>query len=237
MLSLLRGSLSILGFLALWEIAARSGLVPTDYFPAPLLVGETLVAEIGRGEIVSAFVATFLRALIGATAASLLAIAMALLAARYAIVRRAFDPIAEFLRPLPPAALVPLAIFFLGLGWKLYGFILVFACFWPVYLNAAQALAATPQPRIAIRTWTEPAHVAIAVSDNGPGVPHQARSRLFDPFFTTKDVGQGSGLGLFISQAVVTRRGGRIDFDASHGGGACFVIRLPRVDVARVRAS
>jgi len=106
-----------------------------------------------------------------------------------------------------------------------------------VMANAIQALAATPQPRIAIRTWTEPAHVAIAVSDNGPGVPHQARSRLFDPFFTTKDVGQGSGLGLFISQAVVTRRGGRIDFDASHGGGACFVIRLPRVDVARVRAS
>lgn len=106
-----------------------------------------------------------------------------------------------------------------------------------VVSNAIQALAATPQPRIAIRTWAEPSHVAIAVSDNGPGVPQHARSRLFDPFFTTKDVGQGSGLGLFISQAVVTRRGGRIDFDASHGGGACFVIRLPRVDVARVRAA
>lgn len=103
--------------------------------------------------------------------------------------------------------------------------------------NAIHALADTPRPRITIRTWAEPAHVAIAVADNGPGVPPEARSRLFDPFFTTKDVGQGSGLGLFISQAVVTRRGGRIDFDAGHAGGACFVIRLPRVDVARVRAA
>ncbi len=106
-----------------------------------------------------------------------------------------------------------------------------------VMSNAIHALAGTPQPRIVIRTWAEPAHVAISVADNGPGVPLPARSRLFDPFFTTKDVGQGSGLGLFISQAVVTRRGGRIDFDACHADGACFVIRLPRVDVARVRAS
>lgn len=106
-----------------------------------------------------------------------------------------------------------------------------------VMSNAIHALANTPQPRITIRTWAEPAHVAIAVADNGPGVPPEARSRLFDPFFTTKDIGQGSGLGLFISQAVVTRRGGRIDFDSSHAGGACFVIRLPRVDVARVRAA
>lgn len=167
MTTLLRGSLSILGFLALWEIVARAGVAPTDYFPSPILVGETLVAEIGRGEIVSAFLATFLRALIGAATASLLAIAMAVLAARYEIVRRAFDPIAEFLRPLPPAALVPLAIFFLGLGWKLYGFILVFACFWPVYLNAAQALAATPRVQVeTARTfgygeWAILAHVRL----------------------------------------------------------------------------
>lgn len=64
------------------------------------------------------------------------------------LISRAFDPIAEFLRPLPPAAIVPMAIFFLGLGWKLYAFILIFACFWPVYLNAAQALKATSNVQI-----------------------------------------------------------------------------------------
>lgn len=106
-----------------------------------------------------------------------------------------------------------------------------------VMSNAIHALAGTSQPRITIRAWSEPSHVAISVTDNGPGVPPEARSRLFDPFFTTKDVGQGSGLGLFISQAVVTRRGGRLDFEAAPSGGACFVIRLPRVDAARVQAA
>lgn len=100
--------------------------------------------------------------------------------------------------------------------------------------NAVQALARTEQPRIVVSTWREADTVAISVSDNGPGVPPAARARLFEPFFTTKEVGQGSGLGLFISQALVARRGGRIDYDASQGCGACFVIRLPVVEPERV---
>ena len=46
------------------------------------------------------------------------------------------------------ATLLITCLVFLGLGWKLYAFILVFACFWPVYLNAAQAIAATPSVQI-----------------------------------------------------------------------------------------
>lgn len=103
-----------------------------------------------------------------------------------------------------------------------------------VVSNAIQALAGTPAPHIVVSTWREGPMVAISVADNGPGVPAHARGRLFDPFFTTKDVGQGSGLGLFISQAMVTRRGGHIDLDAAHGPGARFVIRLPAVEVERL---
>ena len=100
--------------------------------------------------------------------------------------------------------------------------------------NAVQALARTEQPRIVVSTWREADTVAIAVADNGPGVPPAARARLFEPFFTTKEVGQGSGLGLFISQALVARRGGRVDYDSGHGGGARFVIRLPVVEPERL---
>lgn len=148
MTGLLRGTLSIAGFLLAWECVVRSGIVPSEYFPSPLVVAQTLAAEIARGEIVAAFFTTFARALLGAAAAIVIALGAALVTARYPLARRAFDPIAEFLRPLPPAAITPLAIFFLGLGWKLYAFILIFACFWPVYLNAGQALKATPGVQI-----------------------------------------------------------------------------------------
>ena len=143
-----RSALSIAGFFGLWEIVARSGLVPAEYFPSPLLILQTIADETRRGELPRAFVATFARALIGTLAGATAALIVALVTARYRIAQRAFEPVAEFLRPLPPAAITPLAIFFLGLGWKLYAFILVFACFWPVYLNAAHALGATPNVQL-----------------------------------------------------------------------------------------
>lgn len=103
-------------------------------------------------------------------------------------------------------------------------------------VNAIAALDKTPSPRIVVRTWMEGTIAAISVSDNGPGVPLDIRNRLFDPFFSTKEVGQGSGLGLSISQAIVTKRGGFIAYDAAHGKGACFVVKLPAVDLERAKS-
>lgn len=103
-------------------------------------------------------------------------------------------------------------------------------------VNAIDALDKTVSPRIVVRTWAEDTYAAIAISDNGPGVPQDIRKRLFDPFFSTKDVGQGSGLGLSISQAIVTKRGGFIVYDAAGDEGACFVVKLPAVDLERAKS-
>ena len=102
--------------------------------------------------------------------------------------------------------------------------------------NAIDALDKTSSPRIVVRTWMEDTYAAISIADNGPGVPLAIRNRLFDPFFSTKEVGQGSGLGLSISQAIVTKRGGFIAYDAEHGEGACFVVRIPAVDLERAQS-
>lgn len=101
--------------------------------------------------------------------------------------------------------------------------------------NAIDALDKTQAPRILVRTWAEEGHAAISVADNGPGVAADIRNRLFDPFFTTKDVGQGSGFGLSISQAIVSKRGGFIMYDSGCDEGACFVVKLPTVDLERAR--
>ena len=100
-------------------------------------------------------------------------------------------------------------------------------------INAIDALDKTPSPRIVVRTWAEDSYVCISIADNGPGVPPDIRNRLFDPFFSTKEVGQGSGLGLSISQAMVAKRGGFITYDAEYHEGARFVIKLPAVDLER----
>lgn len=103
--------------------------------------------------------------------------------------------------------------------------------------NAIHALNNVPQPAITISSRVEGEYAEITVADNGPGVAPEYRHRIFDPFFTTKDVGEGSGLGLPISHAILAKRGGFIMYDSEYQDGARFIIRLPAVDLRRVELS
>jgi two-component system NtrC family sensor kinase len=96
-------------------------------------------------------------------------------------------------------------------------------------INAEQAMvSAHGRGAMVIRTWHDEAHDAIAleVSDDGPGVPEDAKSKIFDPFFTTKEVGKGTGLGLTVAYAIVQEHGGRIRVETPQRGAA-FVVELP----------
>jgi PAS domain S-box-containing protein len=74
----------------------------------------------------------------------------------------------------------------------------------------------------------ELAFVRIAISDNGPGMSEQVRSKLFDPFFTTKPIGSGTGLGLSISyQITVEKHRGNLRCVSGPGAGAEFIIEIP----------
>lgn len=93
-------------------------------------------------------------------------------------------------------------------------------------LNDAEIL----QPKVRVsakRLMTEDGPLQVVVEDNGPGVPDADRLRVFDPFFTTKPVGQGTGLGLWISYGIVRDHGGNLDVGRSELGGAAFVMTLP----------
>ncbi|WP_012429950.1 sensor histidine kinase [Ralstonia condita] len=99
--------------------------------------------------------------------------------------------------------------------------------------NAIDASAETPQPRSAtVHVSVEPVEkwVRITVRDFGPGIPADVLPRLFEPFFTTKVDGQGLGLGLAISLAIIEDFGGRLEGRNAddEGGGAAFIIELER---------
>jgi len=101
-------------------------------------------------------------------------------------------------------------------------------------INAIQCLDGVDSPLVTLRSWLEDNHyVYICVEDNGPGIPTEIRRNIFDPFFTTKEVGAGSGLGLSISQALLSKRGAFIKYDAEHVDGARFIIGLPFIDSRR----
>ena len=67
--------------------------------------------------------------------------------------------------------------------------------------------------------------VCVVVSDNGPGIPPEKLASIFDPYFTTK--AEGSGLGLWIAQQIVTAHGGGITAQNAPAGGAVLTMRLP----------
>jgi PAS domain S-box-containing protein len=72
-------------------------------------------------------------------------------------------------------------------------------------------------------------YLKIDVEDNGHGIPTDIIDKIFDPFFTTKDVGNGTGLGLSTSVAIIKRHGGFIRVYSDPGIGTSFRIYLPAV--------
>ena len=92
-------------------------------------------------------------------------------------------------------------------------------------LNAREA---TPTGgTISLMTSRVPMGVRLFVSDNGNGIPDEARARLFEPFYTTRAKSGGTGLGLWIVQTIVSRAGGTIDVLSVPGLGTTFVVTLP----------
>jgi two-component system sensor histidine kinase KdpD len=79
--------------------------------------------------------------------------------------------------------------------------------------------------------------VELRVIDHGPGIPDDQRERIFSQFYRLDSGGRrggGTGLGLAICRGLVEAMGGRIWAETAPGGGAAFVLRLPRADAVRL---
>ena len=82
-----------------------------------------------------------------------------------------------------------------------------------------------PGTPVRVRADVTRDEIAIAVEDEGPGLPEGVRGRAFERFVSGGE--GGSGLGLAIVHAVATGHGGSVDYADRPGGGARFVVRLP----------
>lgn len=67
----------------------------------------------------------------------------------------------------------------------------------------------------------------ITVSDTGQGIESKDLKQILKPFFTTKAPGQGTGLGLTISQQLVKKYNGRLDIDSALGKGTSVKVSIP----------
>jgi signal transduction histidine kinase len=85
--------------------------------------------------------------------------------------------------------------------------------------------------RVSVHLSPRDGLVRFEISDTGIGIPEDERERLFERFFRSQTALerqiQGTGLGLYISKAIVEAHGGRIGVQSEPGEGTTFVVELP----------
>lgn len=92
-------------------------------------------------------------------------------------------------------------------------------------LNAVQAMPRGGE--MVLRTRVGEDTVIAEVSDTGTGIAKEILDRVFDPFFTTREVGEGTGLGLSVSDSIAAAHGGTITVESTAGVGTVFRVELP----------
>jgi len=108
-----------------------------------------------------------------------------------------------------------------------------FANLGQVFINMIKnAIQALPDRRGRITLTTrydrEAEKVVVQCRDTGIGIPSVHLKEIFNPFFTTKTVGEGTGLGLYISHEIIKKHGGAIQVESEVGKGTVFYIEIPR---------
>jgi len=163
----LQAILGLAGFLLAWEALARTGALPENLFPHVAEVARAFAGLVVDGELTAAAFHTLLRAVAGLAISVLLALAFGMVSALSPLVRRMLGPFVDVCRTLPPAALVPLLVFALGLGARMFMVVIVCSALWPIYLAVVAGL-----------TQTEPLQLATARSFGASPAWVVARVRL-----------------------------------------------------------
>lgn len=101
--------------------------------------------------------------------------------------------------------------------------------------NAVDAIKAARVDKVSgtivIRSFLRRGMAEIQVSDDGVGIPPDAREHIFDMFYTTKKAGNGTGQGLAIASAIITAHGGQLEVDTPTDGGTVFRLLLPTTNI------
>jgi signal transduction histidine kinase len=101
-----------------------------------------------------------------------------------------------------------------------------------IMVNAIHAMKDRGTLTLSAHTDSQEKNIYIKIADTGSGIPEEHIKNIFEPFFTTKDVGEGTGLGLSVSQGIIKDHKGEILVQSNVGVGTTFTIWLPLYEEA-----
>ncbi len=128
-------SVAILTFLAVWEVAPRAGLVDEVFLPPFTEVAQTFFELIGNGQLWEHISTSLTRALTGFVIAVAIAVPLGVAIAWYRPVADFLNPVLELFRNTAALALLPVFVLVLGIGETSKVALVIYACAFPVLLN------------------------------------------------------------------------------------------------------
>lgn len=139
------GLISLFGLAALWQGLATLGLIDSFLVPPPLAILSAMIAQTKEGTMARNISASLLRVGFGTGGAALVAIPLGIITGWTGWGDRWVRPVIEFLRPIPPIAWIPLAIFWFGIGDTAAGFIVFLGAFFPIFVNTFVGIRSVEQ--------------------------------------------------------------------------------------------
>lgn len=137
----LLGIAGIIGFLLVWELIPRVGMVDARFLPPASDVILALVRDFGLAAFWLAVGETMLAWLIGLVIAVLAATLLGFIIGSSAFLRNFTNSTVEFLRPIPSVALIPLAVLLFGVKMESSLMLIIYASFWQVFIQVLYGVA------------------------------------------------------------------------------------------------
>ncbi|BCJ47663.1 ABC transporter permease [Actinoplanes ianthinogenes] len=204
----LYGTAGLLGFLVLWWLVIDRGLIDSLYLATPQDTVKAFVGGLADGTIVTDAWPSIQRAVIGFSIALVIGIVLGILVGSIPAFGKFAEPVLLFFRNLSLLALLPVFVAFLGIDEESKIAIVVWACFWPIFINAVGAVGGVERILInSARTlgagrfyiFTQVVLPA-ALPSFFPGI-RLAAANAFTALVAAELVGGAQGLGIYINNA------------------------------------
>jgi ABC-type nitrate/sulfonate/bicarbonate transport system permease component len=129
------GLSGIVGVVVLLELVVRTGLLPHAWFPPPSEIVPAFIGLVTSGELFVPLGQTLQGWVLGIVVAVVVAVPLGVLIGSLELAHRLTRFMLEFLRPIPPVALIPAAVLIFGSDLDMKVFLIAFGTFWPVLLQ------------------------------------------------------------------------------------------------------
>ncbi|MFC6010184.1 ABC transporter permease [Nocardia lasii] len=204
------GAVGLAAFLILWWWVVAGGFVSDLYLSTPQDTFAAFVDGLADGTLSSEILPSVQRALLGFVIALVAGIGLGILVGSVRIFQKLAEPILLFFRNLSLLALLPVFVVFLGIGEESKVAIVVWACFWPIFVNAVGAVGGVERILLNAARTLGAGRVYIftrvvlpaAIPAIFPGI-RLAAANAFTALVAAELVGGAQGIGIYINNAAL----------------------------------